>query len=138
MGWKHSQRAERWRRRAGRMRCTIYDLRRKPSRSSEVRSRPCGWDDWSRSRTTCGQHSSEEAELPGIARALYRLGWVAMLRGDHARARLLLEEGLAHFNELDDSVGMADALRALGNVSLIQGEYANASTLLEKSLTVYR
>ncbi len=90
-------------------------------RCAEVLSHP-GAQDWTKAR----------------ADALNGAGSLARLQGDYASARVLFEEGLALYKELDDKQGMAASLNNLGLVASSQGGTASARSLFEESLAIMR
>ncbi len=75
---------------------------------------------------------------PAIARMLYLLGWIALLKGNLATAHSLLEEALALFREIGDKGGILISLFWVGVVVGDQGEYARARALFEQTLTMQR
>jgi predicted ATPase/class 3 adenylate cyclase/DNA-binding CsgD family transcriptional regulator len=83
---------------------------------------------------------SRSSGAPASVRAklLAGAGWLALLQGDDAGARLLNEECLALGRELGDSWLIAFALRTLGFIANGQGRYDQATTLLQESLTLAR
>jgi predicted ATPase/DNA-binding XRE family transcriptional regulator len=72
------------------------------------------------------------------AQVLLAAGWLAAWQGDAGMARVLLEESLALFQELDDNQGCAAALDGLGRVALLQSEYAEAAARFRAALSVGR
>jgi DNA-binding CsgD family transcriptional regulator len=58
--------------------------------------------------------------------ALQRLGWLALLRGDHATARIDLEQAVAMVKRQGDPFQTAVALEGLGRVALAQAEHEKA------------
>jgi predicted ATPase/DNA-binding CsgD family transcriptional regulator len=73
-----------------------------------------------------------------IARALYLLGWIAILKGNFAMAHARLSESLTLSKEIGDRGGILVALTWLGIVTIYQGEYATACALLEQTLAIQR
>jgi non-specific serine/threonine protein kinase len=82
--------------------------------------------------------------LPGMvsprarARALVRLGWGRMGRGDTHTSCQLLEEAWTLGSGLEDRPTMARALLGLGMLAIHQGDYPRACAVLEESLLLYR
>jgi tetratricopeptide (TPR) repeat protein len=74
----------------------------------------------------------------GIARALNDLAWVALYRGDHSRARHLLEDKLQLCRDLGSMDGVAYALEHLGLVALEQRDDEQAIRMLEESSQLMR
>ena len=87
-----------------------------------------------------GLRLSEEAGIGGsLAASLTNLlGDVAMTRGDHERAKELLEESLALYQKVGDRRFVPRVLAFLGNVSLEQEHYEQAKGLYEESLALGR
>lgn len=75
---------------------------------------------------------------PVRARALNASGFMAWIRGDYARARILLEEAYAIARQCEDRMEIAMSTRNLGLVSSWEGDYATAGVLLEKSVALWR
>jgi predicted ATPase/transcriptional regulator with XRE-family HTH domain len=65
-----------------------------------------------------------------LADALHRLGWVARVHGEAARAVALHQEGLALSRELDDRRGIAVGLEWLGMAEAAMGRAEVATRLL--------
>lgn len=89
----------------------------------------------------CQQNLMRCRELgdgPAIARALYLLGWIALLGGNLVRAHSLLEESLALFREVGDQGGSLVALFWVGVAITYQGKYARAYALFEQILAAQR
>jgi len=63
---------------------------------------------------------------------------LALGQGDTARARAVLEEGLALYRTLRDERGTADALLVAGFVARVEEEYATAQILLDEALALSR
>jgi predicted ATPase/DNA-binding CsgD family transcriptional regulator/Tfp pilus assembly protein PilF len=87
-----------------------------------------------------GLRLSEEADIGGSLAASLKtiLGDVALTRGDHERARALLEESLALYQEVGDRRFVPRALAYLGNLSIDRKDYEQAEELYEKSLALAR
>jgi predicted ATPase/DNA-binding CsgD family transcriptional regulator len=87
-----------------------------------------------------GLRLSEEAGIGGsLAASLTNLlGDVAMTRGDHERAKELLEESLALYQKVGDRRFVPRVLVFLGNVSFEQEHYEQAKGLYEESLELAR
>ncbi len=91
---------------------------------------------------------SSQKEMPYLhAKVLLAAGWLTALQDDHARAEVLLEEGLRLFRELaarspEETMfkrGMADTLDVLGHViRLGRSDYVAAHALQEESLRIAR
>jgi ATP/maltotriose-dependent transcriptional regulator MalT len=64
------------------------------------------------------------------------LGRVAYFEGDHAQARALGEQSLAHAERLDDRWLIAWALHLLGLAAHVAGDYTRANALYERSLAI--
>ena len=69
-----------------------------------------------------------------VANCLNNLGWTALLSGDLARARTLLDESLALARGAGDSFGMTLALGSRSVVALLEGEPAAAARLAAEHL----
>jgi tetratricopeptide (TPR) repeat protein len=66
------------------------------------------------------------------------LGIMLSARDNPARARVLLEQALALFRQLEDKLGIAVAAGALGHMTALRGEYDQAKKLLTESLTLHQ
>ena len=73
-----------------------------------------------------------------VARTLYLLGWLALLKGNLATAHTRLSESLALFREVGDTGGSLVSLFWMGVVVTNQGEYIRAQALFEQTLTMQR
>jgi predicted ATPase/tetratricopeptide (TPR) repeat protein len=73
-----------------------------------------------------------------LAAGYLRLNWASVARstGDVARARALLEEGLAHFEESGSERGRADAWARLAHLSLAEDRCEAAAELFERAQVV--
>src|SRR5205814_1274715 len=76
------------------------------------------------------------APLPPIvrARALNGAGVLTLRQGDPPQAAILLEESLALWRSLGDTMGEVRALNNLGLVALVQSDYPQARSYFEQSL----
>jgi predicted ATPase len=74
------------------------------------------------------------------AKALDQAARLAYEQGDYPAVRVLLEEGLSIYRELDptDRLGLAHALRMLGITEIGAGNYTKASSLLREALGTMR
>jgi predicted ATPase/DNA-binding SARP family transcriptional activator len=75
---------------------------------------------------------------PGMASALYFLGFLTGELFDLATARAYIEECLTICRAIDDRYGAAVALQDLGNILYWQGETALGRDLVEESLATLR
>jgi predicted ATPase/DNA-binding SARP family transcriptional activator len=66
------------------------------------------------------------------------LGGIALMRGDHPRARLLFEDSLAIHRSLDDALGVSHSLSNLAFLALEAGDDETARTLLSEALAIER
>ena len=66
------------------------------------------------------------------------LAGLAIMRGDHARARRLFEESLAIHRDLDDAWGVSHSLSNLSFLALEAGDAETARTLLSEALAIER
>ncbi|MBI3960300.1 MAG: tetratricopeptide repeat protein, partial [Chloroflexi bacterium] len=73
-----------------------------------------------------------------IVAPLGNLGRLALLRGDLAQARLLLQEAVATARSVGNVLGLIDWLPRLGVVTLYGGDAAEAQRLLQESLELSR
>jgi predicted ATPase/transcriptional regulator with XRE-family HTH domain len=104
------------------------------------------WQFWAASgRLVEGRGMLERAvALPGTAapaaraKALLRLGNLAVEVADYPAARARFEASLAICQEHDDELGIARALGGLGFVAWNQGRYAEARSTMEKTLGIWR
>ena len=72
------------------------------------------------------------------AAAFRDAGHMALLLGEHAAARTLLEEALALWRELGDQRGIAATLSRLGEVARRQGDFVTARAQLDAALAIQR
>jgi predicted ATPase/DNA-binding SARP family transcriptional activator/DNA-binding CsgD family transcriptional regulator len=77
----------------------------------------------------------EQGDSAGVAKCLHNLGWITMLRGDHARATELLEESLKWF-EKAQQITPSYALVTLSLATLGQGDYERARRVLQEALAL--
>jgi predicted ATPase/DNA-binding CsgD family transcriptional regulator len=80
----------------------------------------------------------ELGEDSAVARALYLLGWLALLKGKLAAAHARLSESLALFRKMGDKGGSLVSLFWMGVVLITQGEYTRARALFEYTLAMQR
>ena len=80
----------------------------------------------------------EIGDKQGIGQTLQGQGNIAYIFGDHALARLLLEQSLDVGREIGDKWITAWALYHLGLVAQAQEDYANAKALFEQYLVIGR
>jgi predicted ATPase/DNA-binding CsgD family transcriptional regulator len=73
-----------------------------------------------------------------IARTLYLLGWLALLKGNLATAHARLSESLALFREGNDEGGILISLFWVGVGITYQGEYSRARAVFEQTLALQR
>ena len=73
-----------------------------------------------------------------VARTLYLLGWLALVKGNLATAHTRLSESLALFREVGDTGGSLVSLFWMGVVVTNQGEYIRAQALFEQTLAMQR
>ena len=87
-----------------------------------------------------GLRLSEEAGIGGslVASLKTILGDVARTRGEHKRARELLEESLALYQEVGNRRFVPRALAYLGNLSIDRRDYEQAKEFYEESLALAR
>jgi predicted ATPase/DNA-binding SARP family transcriptional activator len=71
-------------------------------------------------------------------RALNSAGTLARFQGDPVAARVLLEESLAIFRELENKEDIAWSLRSMANLAHDETEYGRARAPLEESLAIFR
>jgi predicted ATPase len=71
-----------------------------------------------------------------VAAGYVLINWASVVRsaGDHARARALLADGLAHFQRIGSDQGQADAWARLANVELAGNRLDEAAELFERAL----
>jgi tetratricopeptide (TPR) repeat protein len=82
--------------------------------------------------------SDGEGESSALrAKALWGVGFMALMAGDPEGAVPPLEQSLAGFGQLDDLQGSARALLILGNTHAVLGD-PSAATLLEDSVALAR
>src|SRR6266568_2051983 len=73
-----------------------------------------------------------------IATSLYRLGLVALAKGDYPLAQALTEDALSLYNQVGSKEGIADSLLVLSYAAIEQGEYSRARELAEQGLLLFR
>ncbi|MGH9034734.1 MAG: ATP-binding protein, partial [Acidimicrobiia bacterium] len=73
-------------------------------------------------------------ERSGEAECCWKLGNVAMMRGQTAEARVLLAEGVAIARDLPGHEYMAELLNAQGCLAFDEGDFASARRLWEETL----
>jgi tetratricopeptide (TPR) repeat protein len=67
---------------------------------------------------------------PDLARSLISLGRVRLRLGEVGRARKIILDGLAFYQELGQKLGIVHSLEALAYVSTAQGEYTQAVVVM--------
>jgi non-specific serine/threonine protein kinase len=72
------------------------------------------------------------------ARGLYAAALFAILQGDYAAGKGLLEESLMIFREIDDSRNVAYALDSLAYLAIEQGEYPQAEAVAREAVDLLR
>jgi predicted ATPase/DNA-binding SARP family transcriptional activator len=77
--------------------------------------------------------SRETGDAIDLARSLNGLGNIAVVRGDHARARAVFEEGIELARTSDERV-LATLLSNAGNLALNEGECERAMALARESI----
>jgi predicted ATPase/DNA-binding CsgD family transcriptional regulator len=79
--------------------------------------------------------SQDAGDNRGIAYGMLCLGWPTLVQGDYAGMRMLAEDSLARFRELDDRWGVVVASCSLGIAIMdLQSDVERARSLLEESL----
>ena len=73
-----------------------------------------------------------------LAVALFHLGAVAWVKGDHTRAPLLLQEAVERFDRIGQPVDAIDPLRFLGLIACTAGDYQEAAAWFAEELTRLR
>jgi predicted ATPase/transcriptional regulator with XRE-family HTH domain len=84
------------------------------------------------------EHEGQQSLNGPYAKALEGAGTLAYKLGDNVSARAMLEECLAIYRTLDDSLGLASALRSLAQLCRFGGELVTARALLDESLSICR
>jgi non-specific serine/threonine protein kinase len=82
----------------------------------------------------CQALAERIGHVRGSANAMYVLGRTAVMRGDHAHGRHLLERGLALFRQYTDWQGTEWCLRALGYLAIEQGDMPAARRFFRQDL----
>ena len=72
------------------------------------------------------------------ARGLYAAALLAILQGDYAAGKRLLQESLVLFREIDDPKNAARALDSLAYLAIEQGEYPEAEALAREAVDLLR
>lgn len=90
--------------------------------------------------TLLSNTKAREGSTEARARALTAAGRLALFQGDFSAAWLLLEEGLAIWQDLGPlgQWGVAISLMGIGRVAFRQDNYARAEVLFEESLATFR
>ncbi len=82
---------------------------------------------------------ADPGDIPDIrAKALHRLGNLALDLADYARADAFYAAGLALWREVGDQHRIADALNGQGLVAAHRGDYVRARALHEEALAIRR
>jgi predicted ATPase/serine/threonine protein kinase len=81
---------------------------------------------------------SEGASRQARARAFLRAGGLERDQGNYAQARLLFQNGLALYQELDDKWGIAATLNGLGDMAHQQVNYTEATARYEEALVLFK
>jgi DNA-binding CsgD family transcriptional regulator/tetratricopeptide (TPR) repeat protein len=80
----------------------------------------------------------ELGDSSAIARTLYLLGWLSLLKGNLDTAYARLSESLALFREVGDTGGTLVSLFWMAVVVTNQGEYSRAQAMFEQTLNKQR
>jgi predicted ATPase/serine/threonine protein kinase len=80
----------------------------------------------------------DEGLIAERAKALYVAGSLARSQADYHRAKTLLREGLALYQQLKNDQGIASSLNRLGILAFDQSHYGEAKRLIEEGLHLYR
>jgi predicted ATPase/DNA-binding CsgD family transcriptional regulator len=78
------------------------------------------------------------ADKQNIATSFYRLGLVALAKGNYLLAQSLAEDALSIYYQVGTKEGIADSLLVLSYVATEQGEYSKARELAEQGLLLFR
>jgi predicted ATPase/DNA-binding CsgD family transcriptional regulator len=95
-------------------------------------------------RVTEGRHwldrllACEPAPSPATATALWVNGWLALIQGDHDRARELLHRSEEISRDRDDRVAIAFVDLFLGQAAILDGELDEAERRLRRALPIHR
>jgi len=83
-------------------------------------------------------NTSERTEMR--AQALFWSASLAYLQSDYPATRLLAEESLMHWRELDSTnkIALADTLDLLGELATEEGDYTTAPRLFEEALDIFK
>jgi predicted ATPase/DNA-binding SARP family transcriptional activator len=77
----------------------------------------------------------EGGDSAGVAKCLHNLGWITMVRGDHAQATQLLEESFTWYQEAGQRTP-SYALIDLGLAALGQGDQERATRVLKEAVAL--
>lgn len=80
--------------------------------------------------------SQKHGDRRRMAVALFRLGWIAALRGEDALALSQLEQSLNMYRQLGDVWGMGRAYQVLGQYFLSRENYEKARLYFEQNLKI--
>ena len=73
----------------------------------------------------------------GEATCIYRLGDMALRRGDHLNAQALYEQALTLYRHVSSVLGEANCIQGLGDVALLLGQSSEASAKFEEALRLF-
>ncbi|TMD56258.1 MAG: tetratricopeptide repeat protein, partial [Chloroflexi bacterium] len=103
---------------------------------------------WGRGHWSEGRNFLERALATGLAdtwidpsvraKALLAASNLTFVQSDYERAKVLSEESLALYRELEDRHGIAYSLYRLGNVAWVRGDTAAARSLIGEALALFR
>src|SRR5437763_17100 len=103
---------------------------------------------WGRGHWSEGRNFLERALATGLAdtwidpsvraKALLAASNLIFVQSDYERAKVLSEESLALYRELEDRHGIAYSLYRLGNVAWVRGDTAAARSLIGEALALFR
>jgi DNA-binding CsgD family transcriptional regulator/tetratricopeptide (TPR) repeat protein len=93
---------------------------------------------WLQGALATHESTGRPARTAARAKALSSAGHLAYHQGDHALARLQLEESVELWRKLGDKQGLAHALRFLSAGVQPQGDYEPVRSLAEESVELFR
>jgi non-specific serine/threonine protein kinase len=93
---------------------------------------------WLDKALAAGDKENRAITLDTRAGALRAAGTLAMYATDFGRARMLLEESLGLFRQIDDKQGRASILSSLAQLAMRAGNFEAAQAMREESLALAR
>ncbi|PSK98683.1 putative ATPase [Haloactinopolyspora alba] len=93
--------------------------------------------DWLQTALQVAGEVTDPRQLPGRAKAMRGLGYLAFLQCDYDEALRRLDDALSLYQRAGDELGAALVLRHLGSVAREHGDYDRAMALHQHSREIY-